>query len=500
MFFQLASVLLSRFLGHGQLEDIKYSLTYFRFLRINFHRHSLEVFNIPRDELTSRLLEALSLSLAWGSGDTIQEMEEMVALVPEVLALDVSKASRSAIKSFIDAVAKTEMFRLKHTQQVAERVIQIIREATVHKPDSYNVSYALASCLADRFQSNHVITDYEEAIAIAEKIVAAHSPGHSLTSTQALSIMLILRLLVSRLNSSPRPEYLEDAIHRIQTLLRLPSLLDNERTQLTFILNNYVQLRFSYFGVSGNSGEAPPNPLDVGPAFIVLGPALRQWGVGPLQMPESFFHLRDILILIKNGKITDVEGAVELSRTYLPSKQSSDQFLSADMFAAVLFFAHRHTNRLEYLNEAITAYRDLRGASAPKAIHFEAGCGLLVSVIARWNVLGLWQELKEAMSLFPELGNDGSGEVSVRFKISYRWSCKARDYAHPSTSTAYETAMSLMHETLVFSPTLQTQHFHLTDALMEMGGLPLDYASYCHGSANRCHRKSDRTETGRSVM
>jgi len=42
----------------------------------------------------------------------------------------------------------------------------------------------------------------------------------------------------------------------------------------------------------------------------------------------------------------------------------------------------------------------------------------------------------------------------------------------------HETAMSLMQETLVFSPTLQTQHFRLTHALRKRGGVPSDYASY----------------------
>jgi hypothetical protein len=41
-----------------------------------------------------------------------------------------------------------------------------------------------------------------------------------------------------------------------------------------------------------------------------------------------------------------------------------------------------------------------------------------------------------------------------------------------------ETAMSLLQEALVFSPTLQTQHFYLACVLGKDEGLPLDYASY----------------------
>jgi CHAT domain-containing protein len=49
---------------------------------------------------------------------------------------------------------------------------------------------------------------------------------------------------------------------------------------------------------------------------------------------------------------------------------------------------------------------------------------------------------------------------------------------HPSASIAYETAMSLLQETLVFCPTLQTQHLRLTQAFIDGGRLPSDYASY----------------------
>jgi hypothetical protein len=90
----------------------------------------------------------------------VQDMEEMAALIPDVLASDISTDEpRRAITAFIDAITKTEIFRRKHTQQVAERVIRMLREAAVLKPDSHDVSYALAGCLAARFKMTHVMND-----------------------------------------------------------------------------------------------------------------------------------------------------------------------------------------------------------------------------------------------------------------------------------------------------------------------------------------------------
>ncbi|KAH9038661.1 CHAT domain-containing protein [Lactarius deliciosus] len=82
------------------------------------------------------------------------------------------------------------------------------------------------------------------------------------------------------------------------------------------------------------------------------------------------------------------------------------------------------------------------------------------------------------MQLAQKLANDESGEVFRRFRISHSWAHHARLYAHSSISTAYETTMSLMQETLIFTPTLHTQHFRLVNMPRESEGLPSDYASY----------------------
>jgi hypothetical protein len=473
-FFHLATALLTRFIDHEQLEDLKSSLKYFRFLHINVS--PLEAFGTMHGLITTRLVRALACNLRFGSDDMIQGMEEMAALITEFLASDVSRyhdsESRQTIQNFsmalTEAVTRTEILHREDTQQVVDRVIQMVREATVLKPDLH-VSLALASCLDARFMTTHVINDFEEAIAIADNIVAAPSPGKSLTPMQTDAIWLISSLEVSRLNSYSRPEYLEESTHRIRTILRLPSLPDKVRTGLAAALDSFAELRFRYFGVAraGDSGETPPTPPDISNLdFAVKSPARRQSGVGPEDGLETQEHLKDILTTIQNDETTDVEASVEFSRKILPLHRSSSPWTKshAMMFADILFAAHRRTNRLDYLNEAITAYRDLRKVSAAGWVHFHAGHYLLLSVVTRWRLSNLRHDLEEAMQLFPELVNDRSAEAFFRFRLSYDWAYSARNHAHTSISTAYETAMSLMHETLNFSPTLQTQHFHIARA------------------------------------
>jgi CHAT domain-containing protein len=202
-------------------------------------------------------------------------------------------------------------------------------------------------------------------------------------------------------------------------------------------------------------------------------------------MKEKLRHLfYKVPAAIINGEITDVEAAVEGSRKFVPLQQSRDQWSSssdlARAFARILFLAYQSTKRSDYLNEAITTLRDLRKISAPnsKLTHFDLGFGLLRTLVVRLNLFHRQEDFEEVMQLCPELANDRSGEVFNRFAISCIWANTGRLNMHPSASMAYETAMLLLQETVVFCPTLQTQHLRLARAFIEGGRLPLEYASY----------------------
>jgi tetratricopeptide (TPR) repeat protein len=486
-FFQLTTFLFARFLFYQQPDDLESSIKYFRFLLVNFH--SLEAFGIPHTsgDLSSNLFRALAHNLVLTPDNMAQDLEEMVALIPEFITADISTyppkdPPKDAIYAFIKAVTGTEMFHRKDTQLVADRAIQVLREATVLNPDSV-ISYALAKCLAFRFKTTLAMDDYEEAIAIADRIIATYSPGNSPTRIQREAMMLVSILLGFRLDSFSRPEYLEDAVHRIRTFI--PCLPDEDRTLLANMLKSLTRQRFDYFGVTGNLGGAPPIPhFDIRTEFKISGgPGL---GINQgSEMEGKLHHLGRVAAGIINGEIRDVEAAVEHSRKFLPLEQPRDQYqwLSSSelsrTFAEVLFHAYEPTKRLDYLDEAITTFRDLRKISAPnKVTHFDTGYTLLLSLARRLLLFGRREDFEELMQLCPELANDASGAVFTRFKIPCIWAKVARAAMHPSASIAYETAMSLLQETLVFCPTLQTQHLRLANAFVEGWRLPSEYASY----------------------
>ena len=502
--FHLATILRSRFECANQPDDLKSSIKYLRFLRIKFH--SLEAFDIPpaSGDLPSKLFHALAHNLALTPGEMVHDLEEMVSLIPEFITADILTLHRKlAISAFSGAVTilKTEMYRQADTQRVFNRAIEVLRDAAALNPDP-EISYALAWCLAVRFETTRMMNDCEEAITNFDSVVATCSPGNNLTVIERNAMKLIPVLLISRGNLSPTPENLEDAIHRLRTFVPYSLSWDDEdRTELINAIDAFTHQRFKYFGVTGDTGGKLPDPnLNIRPVSYFVLPD----GQTSSQNQEKLYRLSDFALAIMNGEKTDVEAAVKASRKLISLQQSSDQWSpSSDFalaFAGILLRAYLRTKILDYLNEAITTYHDLHKISAaPKLTHFDVGCELHHSLFERFRLLHLPQDIEESTQLSSELANDGSGEVFTRFEMSCFWATATRVNMYPSASIAYETAMSLLQETLIFCPTLQTQHHRLTLTSKDGGRLPSDYASY-QIENGQVKQAIETLERGRSLI
>ena len=480
--FHLATLLLVRYTEYNLPDGLKYSIKYLRFIRINFY--STETFkNLqPSGDVSSNLFRALALNLVLTPGEIEQDLEEMVTLIPEFITADILTLGRKlAIKVFGWAVTSLgiEIYCQENTQRAINRAIQLLREAAVLNPDLV-ISYAIAACLAVRFETTFVMKDCEEALTNIDRIFATCSPGDNLSEVERNATGLLFCLVVSRVNLSPTPENIEDGIHRLRTISPY-SLDDEHRATLTLTLEAFTHKRFQYFGVTGNSGGTPPDPnMDILPTSNL---GQRSGSETSSQIQEKKYRLRDFTIALMNGETTDVEAVVESSRKLIPSQQPSDQWSHssdlADAFAGVLLHAYGRTERLDYLNEAITTFQGLRKISAKsKLSHFHVGCELHRSLRKRLDLLLSPQDFEELMQLSSELANDGSGEVFTRFEMSCFWAINAGANRRPSAFIAYETAMSLLQETLVLCPTLQTKHYRLSAMHRDAERLPSDYASY----------------------
>ncbi|KAH9069351.1 hypothetical protein EDB83DRAFT_2314388 [Lactarius deliciosus] len=503
--FDLASVLLSRSQESELPEDVQSSVIYFRYLRDHFR--SIETFDIPRSEFATYLVVTLAHQVELGIGDAMQDIEEMTVLCRELLSSDISKDyPMEAIMPFSGAII-TE-FDKTNAKEPPREVIEVLRMATIPQPDLDLVSFALARCLCTRFQMTFAIDDYKEAMPILDRIIASRPSSDSLNAMRDKAIWMIVSLVLARTTTNPNPEDLENPIYRLRALLSTPFLEDSYRSAITEILRSYEKKRFEYFGVTTSLAESHSGDPDaVTSLSSSQRPATFERGIAKSSgdpEDERTQLLHELLTSIRNDEVSNIEEAVEYGRTLSSSSHSSDRYPSIPVyyFAEILLESFQRGNNTEYLDDAMTTYRNVLGMPGLRKIRHLATQGLLQSLDKHFHLPGHErhkQDLDEMMQLFPEIVNDQSARVSVRFQLSYTWARDARRSNHPSISVAYQSAMSLMQDTLVFSPTLQIQHSRLLSMNEGVRTLPLDYASY-HIQMGLLAEAIEILERGRALL
>ena len=509
MFFELASILLRRSQESEQPEDVQSSIIYFRYLRDHFQ--SIETFDISPAELATYLVVVLSHKVELSIGDTMEDIQEMAILCRELLDPGLSEDyPMEAIMPFSGAVI-TE-FDKRNAKEPPQEVIEVLRSAAIIQPNLIFVSFALARCLCTRFQISFAIGDYEEVMPILDRIIASHSPGDGLSTMEDKAIEMIMSLVLVRTTTYPNPEDLENSISRLRDLLNVPFLEDSHRSTITDLLRSYDRQRFEYFGVTGSLVESrSSDPNVVARPSPNPRPGTFEWsttGGGSNEDPEDERTqlLHELLPAIRNNEVPNIDEAVKHARTLSSSSHSDDRHPSIPIyyFAEILLESFMRSSNAEYLDEAIITFRSVLSMPSLHRIRYLATRGLLMSLAEHIRLPGHKlhkQDLDEMMQLYPELVNDQSVRVSVRFEYSCAWARSTRHFKYPSESisVAYESAMSLMQDALVFSPTVQTQHSRLVSRNEVTVTLPLDYASY-HIQTGRLKEAVETLEGGRALL
>ncbi|KAI0254251.1 CHAT domain-containing protein, partial [Lactifluus subvellereus] len=119
-------------------------------------------------------------------------------------------------------------------------------------------------------------------------------------------------------------------------------------------------------------------------------------------------------------------------------------------------------------------------------------------LLDRFLLLRHEKDLDEAVLLFQMSIDDKCTIPPDALRDACTWVAIARQSSHPSVSTAYETAMSWMLTSLVFAPSLHTQHAHLL-AVKEANKIPLEYASY-QVQTSRLEEAIQTLEQGRTLL
>jgi len=480
IFFFLASVLLQRSEHFDQPSDAQYCAEYFRYLQ----SQPLEAFHVSCDKARASLVVALASQVKAGFGDPVRHIDEMTGHCRELLA---SGAPQSLLSMAARALASVNFTNHEQSSvlELSDKGIDCLREAN-RCLDSRELAYKFAGHLFTRFSATHSIDDYEEAMALLDKIISSESngndPGPGLEDAAYSSALLAW----NRVRIYKNPEHFEEAVHRCRSFLRVSSTDDFRRRTITELLAPMMKLRSMLFGVTEDSQDPQSGDKEVTdvPSFSGLIALLlaeptagktRSWvGRGEEE------HIRALKLASSTTDLAEIEEAIKYCRLLLASLPPNDDliFHSTISLANALFHAFECTDKFEYLDQSVGTFRDALEMPIPSYTRFPVMAQLIHALLIRITLSAELDDFEEVIQLHSMASNDTHANARERFIVLCEWADIARLGGHPTASTAYETAITLMEDTLLYAPTLETQHFQLLALRFHGEELPMHYASY----------------------
>ena len=481
VFYSLVLTLFDRSRVSKEPEDVIYTAKYLRYLR-----DPSTPFTFQRQRATMLLVQMLAFQMKLKASDVVQTLEEMTALTQELLTSDPSSVLTTLTSACFTRAVRS-LPELPPDRRLNE-IIECLRLARVHKPELREVTVILAKCLFTCYRYT-LNDDLEEATSILEELIASSSPGDEFLAECQI---LVPGLAMVRSMDS-HPETSEEAIYRARAFLASSSTKDPLYPTWSYTLRRAEKDRFQNFGPidgvqasSSSSDPLPPFPLSV--------------------QKTSSQALAELHQRICDNSTTNIGEIIELGRSILAFTYPCDSetsVLSSDLFGDILYQAFKRTKNIDYLNESIHTFRQLLERRPPMYLRIGMIGGLLKSLHDHCEISPTHhrKDVQEMVELFPQALNDGSQLLSVpnRFQVACMWALFAQPIRHPSTSTAYETALSLMQDIAPFSPTLQLKHATLTKLPAHVHQMPLRYASY-QVEQGKLEQAIETLERGRALL
>jgi CHAT domain-containing protein len=475
--FLLALALVKRSRVYRLPGDAIYAANYLRYLRNQPH----QAFGIPRHKVTVLLVDALAIQVEWEARNVMQNIGEMAALSRELLTLDMSDVNTTR-SFFLFFTALLSKLHQPVPDQPMEQVIECLRAATEPQILRLEARLTLAFCLSTRYFGTFMNDDYEEASFILDEAITSCSPQDNFMAQLPIQ-QIVTALAIARSLSHENPEFSEESTYRARTFLNSP--IENQpplaRVAASYSLKNATWQRFVHFGsIDGLEVSYRHTPVS---QLLTVPRSIVDYYPGPVQGRKLVEIIIGLILKIRNNNIPDiqVEEAIKAGRTILLSSAPKDDITSLPylLFGRVFFEAFIRTKKIEYLNEPIRTHRQALGSPLGPSPRVKMLHDLIVLLFYRCRFFPDHHagDMDDALELLSQYVNNKHGSLLVRCQLACMWASIARRTLHPSISRAYESAMSLIQDTLHFAPTLQQQHTTLTrsDGLHRT---PLDYASY----------------------
>jgi len=484
------------------------------------------------------LVEAFSIRTRLGSGNKTQDMEGMITLCDKLKQHGPGDLTNRAISFLIIAVVGDSS-----TNEVlnpsSDKSIESLRGASMRWPNCLAFSFALANSLAHRFMQTLSDDDYNEAVAILNRIIISSSREDSAELWSNVSSALLTTLASLRSTIYGNPEYAEEAMSHLHSL-RCSSSDDGIRHYTVRAMEHLKEVRSQHFGVERSLVlQEPvfrtPKVIDTLPSLYLDPPRGEVPESGVVMNARSsetlgarihllnerlstispgtplYLNILDKLVdLYKTkfsltGSATDIKEAIKYCRLLLhsvPLGGLSSTFASFSL-AKLLKRAFEHTHRIEDINESIGLL-----CGAIKAPMGQVLCDTVLPVLVSSLLKRLTsshgnQYTHDTIETFDEcfsLAADSRySPLPSRLRHSFNWAQWSRRVGRPSVPTAYEKAMSLMEDLVILAPNLQSQHTTLVAKLGKAGQLPIDYASHLI-HINQLERAIETLERGRALL
>jgi CHAT domain-containing protein len=460
--------------------NVTFCISYLRYLRGQWHEVPID---IPLF-VTATLVRALAVKVELNLGDVDSGIEEMAVLCNELLDSNISTQS---LTQPIVAFARTVDDRLCGTlggRILSGQVIHCLRKATMHLPYVHDISIALARSLfirRDTLQGSN--DDYAEGMGALDKLISVRAAGDGLPSPyRKVALKLATKFATAQFFEHGRPDLLEQAIYHIRGLLDETSFEDPHRAiiigQLSFLQGKrYPPVTPDFQTVQSSTSQSNKLPSfhDLTASLSVLNSA------EPIPTAICMQHLQRLneLHLEDFTDIADIKDGIKYCRQLLSWCPDSQLAPLARLTLFSLFFrAFASTNEIKYLNEGISAAREDINPAHRLIPRFHPYLILISFLSVRLRLLRLREDLDELMQLFSVVSHSEHVAFLNYIPILCQWALIAHEFAHSSTPTAYDRAMSSMKDSLTSSPTLEVQHSRLVARGDISKTLPLDYASY----------------------
>ena len=515
----------------SQLGDVNFAIQCLRCLR----GQTLDNSSFLQNEVMIHLIEALAIGAILGSTNGTQDITEMITICDELLTSDISEEHSLRVRA-LHALQRAISAHGDGNRPFLDQCIKHLREVCTRWPNSPVFAIALAESFVLRFDETLADGDFEEATTILNRFFGSSRPENSLDEWQQLSLGPMILLATIRAVRYENPEYVEEVMHHLRTFRVLPSSssrISELRHNLAEEMEDIAGLRFEYLGVKEASAALADLPRRhfteshamKAPRLMEVDTKIRDIQVrlstilpGTSDYRQCLEDLADSYYVkfSLTNELTDIKEAIKYCRLWFDSIPSGgvSSCNAAISLAKLLKVAFDRTESIECLNESIDLLTGVLKLPAGQVFCKTITRDLTSSLYDQHQILhgtqdphdpNVMQALLRTSLTVVEIFRMAADNKFTSVSDRLRYSCVLAELlwrmgsSPASVSTAYEKAMSLLQDSVIFVPNLQLQHTYLVAIMQVMEDMPSGYASHLVHTG-QLERAIETLERGRALL